>query len=150
MTVWRRFWALRATDRGLVIEAAVLLAVVRIGLSLIPFQTLRRLLDRYADGRRRGAALGSSNEPPARVVWAVTSVARGWPRATTCLIEALAADAMLRRRACACEIRFGVRPPSGAAGPLDAHAWVEHNGVVVLGEVTNMADYAVMSIPGPS
>ena len=118
MTVWRRFWALCPGDRGLVIEAAVLLAVVRIGLSLIPFRT-------------------------------VTSVARRWPQATTCLIEALAADAMLRRRAYDCEIRFGVRPP-GAASPLDAHAWVEQNGVVVLGEVANMTDYVGMSIPRPS
>jgi hypothetical protein len=148
LTVWRRFRALRPGDRRLVIEAAVLLAVVRIGLSLIPFQTLRRVLDYYAGSR--GGAVGSSNEPTARVAWAVTSVARRWPRATTCLIEALAADAMLRRRACASEIRFGVRPPSGPASRLDAHAWVEQNGVVVLGEVVRMGDYAVMSIPGPS
>jgi hypothetical protein len=147
LTVWRRFRALRPGDRGLVIEAAVLLAVVRIGLWLIPFRTLRRMLDYYAAG---GAAVGSSNEPPLRVAWAVTSVARQWPRATTCLIEALAADAMLRRRAYDCEIRFGVRPPSGAASPLDAHAWVEQNGVVVLGEVANMTDYVGMSIPRPS
>jgi transglutaminase superfamily protein len=131
---------LQAADWATFAEAALLLSLVRIGLRLLPFRTARQLLDRYA--RRARSADGTpASGHVARVTRAVRAVSRRLPGTTTCLVDALVADAMLRRRGCASELRFGVRPPGSGAGPLDGHAWIEHRGTVVLGNMDNLSDY---------
>lgn len=137
-----RYRALDAPDRSLVVEAAMLLAVVRIGLTAVHFPVLRRALDRAVRTFSRHTA-GTSASPVSRLTWAVAAVARRWPFRSTCLIESVAVDAMLRRRGYASEIRFGVRPPSGSA--LAGHAWVEHDGIVVFGALHELAEYSVLS-----
>jgi Transglutaminase-like superfamily len=146
VTPWRRFRSLEARDRRVVAEAAVLLLLVRAGLSILPFNALRRGLRYYAGPARQTGVV--SEEHVRRVAWAVTAVALRLPVRTTCLVESLAADAMLRRRGCACDLRFGVRRPQEGSGRFPAHAWIEHRGVVVLGDVDGLRDYAVLSGPG--
>ena len=143
----RAVWALSVGDFLLAAEAAVLLGFVWVGLSTLPFSTLSRLLNRCCGRNGRGPR--SSRAPLRRVTWAVTAVGRRLPAVGTCVVEALAADAMLRRRGYACELRFGVQPPGDGSTALRAHAWIEHRGVVVLGEVENLPDYAAMSRSGP-
>jgi hypothetical protein len=70
------------------------------------------------------------------------------PFRTTCLVRALAADAMLRRRGHAPEIRFGVRTPETGATGIEAHAWLDLSGAVVLGEVERRRGYLEMSKAG--
>ena len=140
METWRRFRSLDGRDRRMVVEAAVLLLLVRAGLSMFPFNTLRRGLRYYAAPRCPAATNPEALVP--RVAWAVPAVARRLPMRTTCLVESLAGDAMLRRRGFSCDLRFGVRPPSG--GALSAHAWVEHDGIVVFGARPDLADYSVL------
>jgi hypothetical protein len=101
---------------------------------------LRRLLAHVA--ARKPAVDDRSME---RVVWAVTAVAQRLPLATTCLFEALAADAMLRRRGFDCELRFGVRMPTQAT-PFAAHAWIEYRGVVIPGQLENVRDFTPLSL----
>jgi hypothetical protein len=131
MQSWRRFRSLSAADRVIVAEAAGLLAFIRVAVAIAPFGVVRRVLHVFP--RSHNAA---------RVAWAVAAAARHVPFRTTCLVESLAADAMLRRRGVASEIRFGVRPPDG--GTLAAHAWVEHNGAVVFGARSDLSEYAVL------
>lgn len=140
----QRYRALGAADRWLVAEAAVLLVVVRLAIAGVPFSILRRALDRAVRLFGRHAA-GTSVSSVTRLAWAVAAVAPRLPFRSTCLVEALAIDAMLRRRGHASEIRIGVRPPSG--GALAGHAWVEHDGIVVFGALQELADYAVLSAP---
>jgi len=136
-----RYRALSAADRWLVIEAAMLLAVVRLGIAGVRFSVLRRALDRAARGVMRARSAATPRDV-GRVAWSVAAVTRRLPFRSTCLVESLAVDAMLRRRSVASEIRFGVRPPGG--GALSAHAWVEHRGAVVFGARPDMSDYAVL------
>lgn len=124
----------------MVVEAAALLLLVRAGLSLLPFNTLRRTLRYYSD-RPQAAAASSALVP--RVAWAVMAAARRLPMRTTCLVESLAGDAMLRRRGLSSTLRFGVRPPT--RGELAAHAWVEHDGTVVFGALDELHEYSVLS-----
>jgi Transglutaminase-like superfamily len=141
MRTWQRFRALNAADRRLIVEGAAWLVFVRIGLSVLPFLTLRRVLSRA--GAIRPAPGDRSPVPAQRVAWAVTSAARHLPFATTCLIESLAAQAMLRRRGVQCEVRVGVRPRQGRPA-LAAHAWVEHDGAVLLGQIDDLSEYAAL------
>jgi len=142
MDAWRRFRALNAADRSLVTEATALLIAARMGTALLSFPALRQALDFYV---RRTATKQTGSAHCARIAWAVSAVARRLPSTTTCLVESLAADAMMRRCGYASEIRFGVRTANG--GPLTAHAWVEHQGAVVLGAVHDLGEYGVLSSP---
>jgi hypothetical protein len=134
---------MRVSDCLLTAEAVVLLTIVRVGLRIVRYGTVRRLLHRYARGR---AAERSSIEQVLRVVGAVAVVDRRLSR-TSCLVNALAADAMLRRRGYASKLCLGVRYADKKAKRLEGHAWIEHRGIVVLGTLDNLKDYIVMSSP---
>jgi len=129
-----------------------LLVVVWFGLRLLRFQTLRRILGCHA-----GPTDGPSDSRPmpaqtvvGRVAWAVTAAARQLPASMNCLVKAVAADAMLRRRGFASELHFGVRESGHGVKRLDAHAWVECHGEVVVGAIERLSNYAVLSAPGHS
>jgi hypothetical protein len=139
MKTWRRFRALSARDRVLIVEATSLLLLIRTGLSIFPFSLVRRILRAIPR-----SAHTSSTESVRRVAWAVTSASAQLPVQTTCLIRALAGEAMFNRRRWACDLRFGVQPPL-AANLLVAHSWIEYDGVVVLGAVDNLDAYSVLT-----
>ena len=142
----RRYRALSAADRWLVIEAAALLAAVRLGIAGARVSVLRRALDRSLR-LLTPHSVGKPVPPVSRLGWAVAAASRHVPFRSTCLVESLAVDAMVRRRGYArgyaSDIRFGVRPPRG--GVLAGHAWVEHDGAVVFGSLTELAEYSVLS-----
>jgi hypothetical protein len=140
----RRFQALPPHRRRLVCEAAVLLASILVGLRILPFLRLRRLVDRCAalgsatngtvsDTVLRRAAVNS-------VEWAIGAVAARMR--ASCLARALAAAAMLRRRGVRCDLRLGVRPATSAA--IEAHAWVECDDGLVVGLAADQAEYKVL------
>jgi hypothetical protein len=133
MSVWRWVRGLSGDDRSLLAEALVLLICVRVGLHILPLAALRAALGRRASRKAHSVE---------RVTWAVQRAAARVPGAS-CLVTALAADAMLRRRGHGSVLRIGVR--HGARASVDAHAWVECDGGVVIGAVDTLSDYAVMS-----
>jgi hypothetical protein len=148
VALWRRLRALSAADRRLLARAALLLFVCRIGLWLFPYTRLRRVVD--GDPRPGRAPPGDF---PDRVSWAIGALGRRLP-AMTCLVRSLAAHALLHRAGCPAELRIGVQPRArGAPKLLEAHAWVECAGRVVVGDVPGLATYAVLTPaapPGPS
>lgn len=123
------FIHLPATRRSLLIRAALLLWATRLGLWLLPFQTLRRLLARFALGPTRVSDTDGCSR--ASVVWAVETAARHMPLGNTCLTQALAAQVLLARRGYPALLRIGV--VKGDKENLQAHAWVESGGEVVIG-----------------
>ena len=139
MRTWQRFRGLNAADRGLITEAAAWLLAVRVAIAVTPFLTLRRTLSRFS--RLCARRTDASHPPVSRVAWAVAAAARHLPMHSTCLVESLAAQAMLGRRGFACELRLGVKRPDDRSR-LAAHAWIEHDGAVVIGRVDDLYDYA--------
>lgn len=143
---WR---ALRAEDRALVREAFVLLTVVRFGLHFLRFSTLRRVLVRFTPEQQslhdHASRLGEPSGSAMRVTWAVSTVARKLP-GSTCLAQALTVETMLGRRACGGRMCFGVKE-RGRDEPIQAHAWIERDGQVVLGALPNLREYHLLSAP---
>jgi hypothetical protein len=139
MAAWKRLRALGSDDRRLVLEAGALMLALQGAVRLLPFAAVRRCLDRIA---RQGERRACNSETRVRIVWAVRAVGTRLP-ATTCLIEALAADTMLRRAGYSSTLRIGVR--RGASMSLDAHAWVECDGTPVIGMTPNLTEYARLS-----
>jgi len=75
-----KFLRLTRSERRLLLSAALLLGAIRLGLWLLPFQTLRRLLVRLtaADCKAARVSVG-------RVVWAVEVVSRFAPASNVSL-----------------------------------------------------------------
>ena len=99
--------------------------LIRIGLRLLPFQTLKQLLD--SASKSRAANQFSSD----RIAWAVTAASRYVLGDKPCLTQALAAQLLLKRRGYPASLRIGVARKEG--GELQAHAWVESEDRVVVG-----------------
>jgi hypothetical protein len=105
-------------------------AAIRVGLSLLPFRTLRAILARVTS-RPRGR--GADEETVTRIAWAVAAAGARVPGAS-CLSQALAAQVLLARLGELSDLRIGVAR-RGAPG-LTAHAWLEHRGRVIVGGAT--------------
>jgi hypothetical protein len=121
-----RFLRLQPADRALLLETLLALLGARLALSLLPFWRVYRRTSRPPEAPAKPAAADEAR----RIAWALRAAGRLVP-ACTCLIRALAAQALLRRRGEACRLRIGVtRGPQGA---VQAHAWVEYRGAVLVG-----------------
>lgn len=120
------FFRLPAADRRLLVRSLLLLAAARVALWVLPFQTVRRLLARTA----RPTPLART--PTERITWAIGVAQRVIPSAT-CLPQALVGEALLTRAGHHFELRIGVAKT--ADGRLHAHAWIESDGRVVVGEL---------------
>ena len=125
----RRFRSLPAEDRRRFLVALPVVAAVRAALWVLPFGKLRSMIARPS--RRKPGWLTRSSEEADRIAWSVESAARFVPKAT-CLTQALAGEILLRRAGYPAEVRIGVA--KDPAGKLEAHAWVESGGRVVIGD----------------
>ena len=123
-----KFLRLPAVDRRLLLKVMLVVWTVRIGLWLLPFRVMRQLLAKLGRG-----SVGAQMEGRAlvdRVVWAVTLIS-GYVPAATCLTQALATKMLLDRHGYRATVRLGVARSED--GQFQAHAWVERDGVVVMG-----------------
>jgi hypothetical protein len=149
IAAYRSFTALDRADRRLVLEAAVLMALAWTGLRLLRFATLCRTLGRFAGSPASAKSRQTDAALLGRVGWAITATAARLP-AATCLVQALAAVTILRRRGVACELRIGVRAGDNGAGPVEAHAWVvDCGGAVAVGAVDDLTDFKVLATLEP-
>ena len=79
-----------------------------------------------------------SSVEESQVSWAIAAAGRAVPL-STCLSQALAAEAIMRRYGYHAVIRVGVR--KGADRDFGAHAWVESGGKIVAGGNENLEKY---------
>lgn len=132
------------------------MALVWTGLRILRFATLQRILDRYIKYAMSRPIKYAMSRPIghtaavsiATVRWAIGAVSARAPSAN-CLVQALAADAMLRRRHLPSEIRIGVRPRSGHSARLEGHAWVESGGVVAVGALDDLSEFETLAPARP-
>ena len=136
-----KFLALDWPDRFLVVEAALWLCLSRIALAVLPFRWVWSCAQR-ASHRPPGSL--ASDTRPQRVSWAVSTVAPIIPGGT-CLPQAVTGTLMLAWRGIPSQIHIGVDKESGA---LQAHAWLEAGGRVILGNHGIQA-YKVLTRTGP-
>ncbi len=131
-----KFLNLPPADRALLLRAGLLLGLVRLGLWLLPFQTLRRWLSKSTPVAAGVSAEGQS--AARRVTWAVTLASRYIPRCN-CLPQALVTQALLNRGGYQNKLHIGVA--RGENGQLQAHAWVECYGQIVIGDSGDLPRY---------
>lgn len=144
----RRFLRLPREERALALRAGAALAAVRVLSALLPHRRVRAIT---GGGGATGG--GRASAPDNATTWGVTAsrdVARAVERAATvvpgatCLVQALAAEWLIRRAGGDAVVRIGVaRDGYGLAG----HAWVESGGEIVLGGA-EAARYAALEPHG--
>ncbi len=141
MSLVLKFFRLRRRDRNSLIKTFILLTLIRLSLWLLPFQTLRRLLDSISQSPQ------PQDQPPNprnvnRVIWMVNTCSYYVPGQVKCLARALTTQVLLHRHNHDSQLRIGVtKTPHGQ---LEAHAWVELNGQVVIGQVDDLARFTPM------
>jgi hypothetical protein len=123
-----QFLLLSSTERRLLAETTLLLMVIRLALSLLPFQTLRRILTRVT---KAPVELREADRLPVdRLAWVVMKASEHVPK-STCLSQALTAQVLLARHKHPAHLRVGFA--RGEGGRLQGHAWLESQGRVVVG-----------------
>jgi hypothetical protein len=133
----RKFLRLSIADRWLVGRALLLVAAIRLALAVLPYQRVLESLARLAQSR---SSRRRSCHSPEQLVWAVRRASLAVPGAT-CLAQALAGQLILILHGYDCMLRVGFG--RGDEGRLDGHAWLEHEGRVVLGDDGNLARYTL-------
>lgn len=125
MTFWRRYRNLTIRRLSLSIEAFLHIAVARFALRVLPYRVYERLL------RTRSIPAVDTHAAIAREVgWIVQRVAGIIPWRSDCLIQATAAQWMLRRRKVPTRLHIGVAPAHSA---FSAHAWLSHESTILTG-----------------
>jgi hypothetical protein len=120
---WRTWRGLPWAQRGLLVQAWLLLPLAALALRLLGYRRARALLlPPMAAPLREDLPAAQST---ARIV---LSAARWSPVPATCLVRSLALSRLLRQQGLAAELRIGVARPDGQ---FAAHAWVEHGGAVL-------------------
>ena len=119
-------------ERFLLIKALLVVAAVRGGLLLLSFPIFQILFERVR------AAMGVRREITSvplktQLVWAVRPASHYVPGAT-CLTQALAAQLLLERYGYPAHVCIGVAKSGENQGAFQAHAWLESDGEVVVGE----------------
>jgi len=117
----------RPAESWLVARTWLFLLVVRGSLAVTSFRRVRTFFERWNEPRRPPRGVLSREE----LAWAVRTAGRYVPSSKPCLTQALVLDSYLRRRGISSRVAIGVTRARGES--LEAHAWVESEGEVLLG-----------------
>jgi hypothetical protein len=124
MTIIHSFLKLNNETKWLLIKAGALLWIIRIMLWIFSFARIQRVIKRSTSKSRENKI------PLPQITWAIHIMSRFTPQAT-CLVRALAGQILLSQYGYDSNIKIGV---SRDKGEFEAHAWLENDGKVVLGE----------------
>ncbi len=130
--------AQKCLDRKLILDTFILLGAIRLGLRFLPFQTLQNKLEttsHFFPKTQEKLSVG-------KIIWVVNASSRYMPGGVKCLARALTAQVLMRQHDHQGELRIGVA--KGETGELEAHAWIEHRGRVVIGNLSDLQRYVPM------
>lgn len=132
------FLRLPHRSQRFLIKTMLLVWLLRVGLWILPFRMVRRAAIYLGQNSVDAAPTGWPS--PNQIAEAVTFTSQFVPQAT-CLTQALVAQVLLGRYGHPATLRIGVI--RSKAGQFQAHAWVESDGIVVIGGTeAQLARYA--------
>jgi len=139
MTLLRKVFRRSPADLFLAFRVAGLLLLVRIALVLLPYRVVEARLrpDAASADQPRDARRGR------RTIWAVDTTAKRLLGSRPCLTQALVARWLLAKSGYLTVLRIGVQKEQNRTD-LRAHAWLEHEGLVVVGGHASRQEYRVL------
>ncbi len=117
-------------ERFLLIEAVSMLGIARAALRILPFRCIAKGVGKIMSepSRSENTMNQSASE---QIGWALETSSRYTPWQSRCLVQAIAAKLMLRRRRIKSELYLGVAKRSD--GELTAHAWLRASNQEITG-----------------
>ncbi len=127
---WWRFWRLSGQERGLLLRALLLLPLTGLAMRLVGFRRWQSMLSHITPEVTPSAIVKTQDfvEQAYRIARMVHAAERHGLGRPNCLRQSLVLWWLMRRRGIPGELRIGVRKQVQG---FEAHAWVEHRGVVV-------------------
>ena len=123
MTVFGSFIALKSEDKLLVLKTFFLNYYIRLILWIFPFRRVHKIV------QKKGKSKKNNHLNISRLMWAV-NITSNYVFKATCLTKALTAQILLEQHGYSSVLRIGVNKE----GEFEAHAWVEYEGDVVMGD----------------
>ncbi|UWG50335.1 Transglutaminase superfamily enzyme [Halalkaliarchaeum sp. AArc-CO] len=124
-------------SRTLIATAAVLLSSTRLLLPVLRWDATRRIVEPVA-----ARAPPFRQVAPGAIAAAVEAVHRRAPFSPTCLMKAIVGKALLEANGHRAELKLGV---TRKHGEFHAHAWIERDGSVLIGELDDLAEYRILT-----
>ena len=131
----RKAAQLSASERRLLLKSGLVVAGIRAGLSFLPFRRMVRIVDRL---QGHGGAARRPAPPVEQIAWSVRTSARLIPKAS-CLTQALAGKLLLGQYGYVTRLEIGAS--RGDDQTFEAHAWLDYEGRIVLGELPDHARF---------
>ena len=129
----RKFLYLSLEDKILFFKAVVLVGAFRISLLIFPL----KLVQQFVDSVTQKLSKPKTN-PQEKISWCIKTVGNYLLGPESCLPVALAAKVLLKQNGYPATINIGVYKDNEIK--LEAHAWVESEGKIIVGEAT-IKDY---------
>ena len=121
----KRFWKLSKDKKSLLIKSIVLTTLIRVCLYLIPFSRIHTTFNTLS----RIQINQNSPKKVDDIIWSVKVASQYVPK-STCLVQAITAQILMIHYNHDSILRIGVNKSKD----FEAHAWVEINKKVILGE----------------
>ncbi|MEO0374624.1 MAG: lasso peptide biosynthesis B2 protein [Cyanobacteria bacterium P01_A01_bin.17] len=137
-----KFVRLPARDRLLLLKAFVLLGLVRLGLWRLSFKRLQQVLHKISHSPQASPVASIRCSSIHKIVWAVDVSGHLMPGHVKCLARALTAQVLMSRRGYTPDLRIGVAKDQNNC--LEAHAWIELEGSVVIGLLPDLKRFVPM------
>ncbi len=136
-----KFLSLTLGEKQLLLSSFILLGLVRLGLLLLPFGTLQQFMASISQVNAVKAKQYSA--PTIEIIAKTVNISsRYMPGGAKCLARALTTQVLMNRFGYLSELRIGVA--KGERGEFEAHAWVESQGEIVIGHLTDLDRYSPM------
>jgi hypothetical protein len=123
-----KVWRLPAAEWVLLATTGCHLLAVHIMLRLVSFKTMLSWI------RSRTVPKNTAIPDPIRLAYLIEVAARHHVVQPTCLDKSLVLYSALRKRGVDSELAIGTLKKNGA---FQAHAWVEYQGIVILGQTSD-------------
>jgi hypothetical protein len=137
MTRVRQVLSFEASEQLLYLKSLLLVSAIRLGLWLLPFAVLQRLIAKTLPAPVKS--------PQANVMGQIANsvrVASRFVPQATCLTQALATQLLLGRKGYPARLQIGVT--KNDEGRLQAHAWLESREAVVMGNVADLSRFKAL------
>ena len=139
----RKYFLLTGQQKKLFVEAYLTLGFYRIAILIRSFKSLVTELNQNEKSTR--ADFPDEKKQLALLIGdAVTTAANHTPWESACLVQALTAQRMLRKRKIAGMFHLGVTMNSAENDPLAAHAWLVCGGEILTGKA-GLEHYTILS-----
>jgi len=148
MVIWhklKRFFSLPLHEKGIFIEAIVTLGLMRLAIRVVSLKRLTRHLKYSTDASFEDEVSPQQEETASGIGKLIEYAARHTPWESTCLVQCLTAQRMLKRRGIPGAFYLGVTKGNSVSKDLEAHAWTRYGHEIITGK-SGHETFTVLSV----